>query len=450
MENCALSFEIGDQPGVYLLLSRCGKGAYGEVFRARSVVTGKLFALKVFPESGAASRRELAGVIRYQTAAAHSPLMQIYHAGMEHGRLYYVMDLADDLNGEGEDYEPDTLQNRIARQGRLPASELRRIARELSEDLTLLHRRGLLHRDIKPGNVIFLCGRATPGDIGLVAEDGSGTPAGTAGFLSPETAAGTRPFAAADDFFALGKTIYCALTGNPPEKYPEFPAELRLRDSGDLVALYNRWCAGECGLPAARRRVSRRQLFAVLAAAAMMTAVVGVGVWRRSRPSPAAKARAVLGVQAYWKELEHLAETHALPEEFRRLLPELRRTRDRWRRERTDADLAAFKAPVSAEEIEAMAARPGKADHPEDYVRIARQHAACAEFDAAHRDDPVWRFFELDGQIDAEITRIRALKEIPQLQDHDFGEDLKKIRELFRKRSELVAKIAENQKKSAK
>ena len=45
----------------------------------------------------------------------------------------------------------------------------------------------------------------------------------------------------------------------------------------------------------------------------------------------------------------------------------------------------------------------GKADHPEDYVRIARLDAAVAAFDAAHRDDPVWRYFELDGQIDAEM-----------------------------------------------
>ncbi|MCI5779447.1 MAG: protein kinase [Lentisphaeria bacterium] len=436
-----MNFEIGDQPGGYLLLSRCGRGAYGEVFRARSVVTGKLFALKVFPESGAASQRELAGIIRYQTVAAHSPLMQIYHAGMEADRLYYVMDLADDLAGEGGEYLPDTLQNRMARRGRIPAAELRRIAGELAEDLSLLHRKGLFHRDIKPGNIIFLNGRATLGDIGLAAADGSGTLVGTAGFLSPEVAAGTRPFAAADDFFALGKTIYCALTGNPPEKYPEFPAELRLREAGPVVILYNRWCAGQCGLPAARRKNSRRKLLGMLVAAAMPAVGVSVGVWRWSRPASAAKAGTILNGRAYWAELERLSEAYPLPEEFRRILPEMRKTKERWRRERTDAGQAAFLAPVSAAESEAMAARPGRADHPEDYVRIERQDAAVAASDAAHRDDPVWRYFELDDRIGAEITRIRALKDIPQLQNHDFSDDLRKTRELFRRRREVVAEI---------
>lgn len=433
-----MNFEIGDQPGGYRLLSRCGKGAYGEVFRARSVVTGKLFAIKVFPKSGAASERELAGIVRYQTVAAHSSLMQIYHAGMEDGRLYYVMDLADDLSGEGGEYLPDTLQNRMARRGRIPAAELLRIAGDLAEDLMLLHRKGLFHRDIKPGNIIFLDGRATLGDIGLVAAENSGTLVGTAGFLSPEVVAGTRPFTAADDFFALGRTVYCALTGNPPEQYPEFPAELDLKRAGEVVALYNRWCAGHCGLPAAPRRHTgwRRIAAAVLV---LLAAVAALCLWRMG-PAEAPVAKILTG-QEYAAELERLTETYSPPEEFRRILPEMRKTKERWRRERTDAGQAAFLAPVSAAEIEAMAARPGRADHPEDYVRIERQDAAVAASDAAHRDDPVWRYFELDDRIGAEISRIRALKDIPQLQNHDFSDDLRKTRELFRRRSELAAKI---------
>ena len=145
-----MSFELGEQHGSYRLLSRCGNGAYGEVFRVSNVVTGRLFALKVFPGNGIQSERELTGIKRYQTVAAHSQLLQIYHVDSEDGRLYYVMDLADDLADEEGVYLPDTLQNRIDRDGRIPAAELRQIAGEVAEDLTLLHSKGLFHRDIKP------------------------------------------------------------------------------------------------------------------------------------------------------------------------------------------------------------------------------------------------------------------------------------------------------------
>ena len=97
-----------------------------------------------------------------------------------------------------------------------------------------------------------------------------------------------------------------------------------------------------------------------------------------------------------------------------------------------------------------MAAQPGKAEDPEAYVRIARQDAACAAFDAAHRDDPAVEYFALDDRIGGEIDRIRALKDNPHLRDHDFSDDLRKTGELFRRRREVIAKILKNFKKSAK
>ena len=456
MENCILNgetadpCEVGGQIGGYVLLSRCGGGACGEVFLARSVITGRRFALKVIRRQG---DRELAGIIRYQNAALHTPLMQIRHVGREGDLLYYVMDAADDLNDGAGEYLPDTLLNRMERRGRIPAAELRPLASELAEDLTLLHRKGLCHRDIKPGNILFFDGRAALGDIGLAAPGASGTLVGTVGFIHPEVLAGIRPFAPADDFFALGRTLYCALTGEPPERYPAFPAALDLKEAGEIVALYNRWCAGECVMPSVRRRRAGawRIAAAVLPAAVCIAGIVFLP--RRGKPEelPAANVPAVtVNIREYWTELERMADPSRIPEDFVRMLPELRRTRERWWREKTAAGVAAFNAPVTAAEIEAMAIRPGKADHAEFYVRSERQDAAFAAFDAAHRKDPSWMFFEIDDRIGAEITRIRGLKDIPELRDHyDCGADLGRSRELFRRRDELIGQIVKNFKKSA-
>ena len=172
--------------------------------------------------------------------------MQIYHAGRCGDSFCYVMDAADNLNPEPADYRPDTLENRMKRDGRIAPSKLLEIAKQTEDKLRFLHQKGLLHRDIKPGNILFINGDAVPGDIGLLTGKPGSTLAGTPGFLAPEAAAGTRPFAPQDDFYALGKTLYCALTGYPPEKYPAFPPELSLSECKEVIVLYNRWCAGHC------------------------------------------------------------------------------------------------------------------------------------------------------------------------------------------------------------
>ena len=437
-----MSFEIGDQLGGYKLLSRCGVGAYGEVFRARNVVTGRCFALKVCPEASSRSERELAGIIRYQTASAHSELLQIYHAGTEAGHLYYVMDLADDLEPDGENYVPDTLQNRLDRTGRIPQKELHRIALELAESLTRLHEKGLLHRDIKPSNIIFLNGRATLGDIGLVTADNSGSLAGTSGFLSPEAAAGLRPFAKADDFFALGRTIYCALTGNPPGQYPAFPADLDLKAAAEVVALYNFWCSGSGGLPRLKTRRFRKKplIWAALAAAVLAGLTAGL-LWRNRAPIPA-PAKKIPTIAECKQQLEAMEKAYPLPENFLRLLPAMRERQKLRFEEKSQLGQAASTAPVTEEEISAMAARPGKADYAEDYVRSERQDAARAAFDAAHRNDPEVIFFKLDDEAGCEANRIRVLLDNPHMRDFDFSGDLQKLRELFRQRQEVAQKIA--------
>ena len=213
MENCTLRYKPGDRVESFRLLGECGRGSCGTVFLAENVVTGSRHALKIIPEGGGFSERELDAIVRYMRLCPQSDLMQITHAGRVEGGFYYVMDAADDLNGGRGDYLPDTLENRLKRDGRLSPAAALEMAGQVEKRLCFLHDRGVLHRDIKPANILYIRGEAVPGDIGLLAENSRASLAGTPGFISPEAAGGVRPFAPEDDFYALGKTLYCALTG---------------------------------------------------------------------------------------------------------------------------------------------------------------------------------------------------------------------------------------------
>ena len=131
--------------------------------------------------------------------------MRIYYAGNEDDCFYYVMDAADNLNDDLSDYKPDTLQNRLEFSGRISPESLREIAETLLSSISLLHRKGLMHRDIKPGNVLFINGRALPGDIGLAAGDSENTLVGSSGFISPEVVAGVTNHNLCDIFYTLTK-----------------------------------------------------------------------------------------------------------------------------------------------------------------------------------------------------------------------------------------------------
>lgn len=272
-----MNFKVGDSIGAYRLLSECGEGAYGKVFFAESTVTHRRIALKVVYRHGRNCERELRGLGRYQLICPRTGLLQVYHVEDCGEYFFYTMDAADNLATGGE-YVPDTLANRLRASGRLSAEAVRKMAGELIECLNTLHGKGLLHRDVKPDNILWIDGVAKLGDIGLVATDGATVLAGTPGFLPPEVLAGMRDYEPKDDFYALGKAIYCAVTGNPVEKFPSFPGSRTLGACGDLVVLYNRLCRGETVLPELPR--GKRRIWAVIVAVAAFTcAVLCVGIF---------------------------------------------------------------------------------------------------------------------------------------------------------------------------
>jgi len=221
------------------LVRRIGVGSYGEVWLARNVV-GTWRAVKVVRRSRFDSERpyerEFHGIQKFEPISRlHDSQVDVLHLGRNDadGYFYYVMELADDATNDvssstaanvakPEIYEPRTLKDDADDRRRLPVAECVRIGLALTEALEHLHAHGLVHRDVKPSNIIFIGGRPKLADIGLVADaDATRTHVGTEGFLPPE-GAGT-PQA---DLYALGKVLYEISTGKDRRDFPQAPADL--------------------------------------------------------------------------------------------------------------------------------------------------------------------------------------------------------------------------------
>src|SRR4051812_27377367 len=204
------------------LLRRIGGGSYGDVWLGRSV-TGIYRAIKIVDRSRFADERpflrEFEGIMRFQKAVGGQPRqLALLHVGRDNiaGVLYYVMELADDaLAGTDIDpatYVPLTLKELRVRRGVLPPEECVQIGVELATALLGLHNAGLIHRDVKPSNVIFVSGLAKLADVGLIASsEQTLTSIGTPGYAPPE-GSGT----ASADLYSLGKILYELSTGFSP------------------------------------------------------------------------------------------------------------------------------------------------------------------------------------------------------------------------------------------
>ncbi|MBS1369935.1 MAG: serine/threonine protein kinase [Lentisphaeria bacterium] len=209
----------------YDILQECGRGAYGEVWIARNRA-GSLVALKTVARSEQIEK-ELAGLRSYSRIADSPHLIRIFHIGEVEDTLYYTMELADNLGSEKR-YTPATLGNLLRRKGRFSPNETVELGNKLLAGLEVLHQAHLVHRDIKPENILCVNGEPKLSDIGLVRSiSQSLSLGGTLGFIPPERLkSGSGGRSNADDLYALGKVLYCCLTGNGVEDYPSFPLSL--------------------------------------------------------------------------------------------------------------------------------------------------------------------------------------------------------------------------------
>jgi eukaryotic-like serine/threonine-protein kinase len=203
---------LGPQ-GRYRPVRRIAAGGMGEVWEADDTVLGRRVALKVLVEELAADDHATRRFVREARATArlaHPNVARVYDFGRDGGAPFLVMEL---LEGE-------TLASRVA-SGPLPPAEAARVAAEVADALDAAHHRGIVHRDVKPSNVMMTAGGVKVMDFGIAAAAGethSTTGSGlyaTVAYVSPERVAG-KPATPASDIYSLGAVLYELLCGRPP------------------------------------------------------------------------------------------------------------------------------------------------------------------------------------------------------------------------------------------
>ncbi len=201
--------------GPYELLDRLGSGSAGQVYRARIAGEGPAaLAIKVVPLQSpqrSAQRQRFLREAQTATRLRHPHILPVYDYGESNGQLYLVMKLV----------EGGTLADRIA-QGPLPPGEVMAILTQIAGALDYAHARGVIHRDIKPQNILFdSAGDAYLSDFGIAQPDprvGTQSTAGffgTAAYASPEQCRGEE-LTSASDLYALGVVTFEMLTGTLP------------------------------------------------------------------------------------------------------------------------------------------------------------------------------------------------------------------------------------------
>ncbi len=239
-------FKKGDIFSGCKILSCCGKGSFGVAYLARNLI-GKTIVIKVISKQDCTGR-ELQGLRNYMPISGEHPnLLQIFHIGETGEGFYYTMEAADNLNHNGE-YLPATLGNLMRQGKRFTPGEAICIVRELLAAVRVMHQSGLIHRDIKPDNIIFVDNVAKLSDPGLVVSVGEKTiPAGTPGFIPPEVIEKELPPGFGDDLYAVGMVFYCMVTGYSPRHYPEFPGDMPVEICRQLFPVLSNMCSRDPG-----------------------------------------------------------------------------------------------------------------------------------------------------------------------------------------------------------
>jgi len=205
------------QCGKYELLEVLGRGGMGVVYRARQINLNRLVAVKMILEGRLASHSDIQR-FRIEAQAAgrlsHPNVVTIYEIGELDGRHYYSMDYIDGVS-----------LAQLVREGPQESKRAARYLQTIAEAIHVAHEAGILHRDLKPGNVLidgddeahvtdFGLAKLAGDDSGLTA---SGATLGTPSYMSPEQAAGNRrKVNRTSDVYSLGAILYALLTGKPP------------------------------------------------------------------------------------------------------------------------------------------------------------------------------------------------------------------------------------------
>ncbi|HUF31146.1 MAG TPA: serine/threonine-protein kinase, partial [Gemmatimonadaceae bacterium] len=204
----------------YDLDREIGRGGMGIVYRAKDKRLKRIVAVKVLPpEFSYRSEIKTRFLREAETAAQlnHPNIVPIYSVDESEGLVYFVMACIDG----------STLARELNERGRLGVDQTRRVMREVTDALAYAHGRGVVHRDIKPDNILLdgETGRAMVTDFGIaraMQESGdsrltaTGMAIGTPTYMSPEQAVGDKVIDGRSDLYALGVVAYQMLAGEPP------------------------------------------------------------------------------------------------------------------------------------------------------------------------------------------------------------------------------------------
>jgi hypothetical protein len=328
--------------GAYRIEAEIGAGGMGRVFRAVHVDLARTVALKVLltgAGAGSEAERRFEREARVAMTLRHASLVSVFDAGVVDGQRYIAMELIDGT----------PLHHLIARDGALAPARAARLAREVAEGLAYLHAHGIVHRDVKPSNVMVeRSGRARLLDFGLALPfdatrmTEAGVVVGTPRYCAPEVLHG-EDHTPASDVFGLGRMLDEMLPAERDGALADLVRKLTQPDparrqlsSAKVVQLL----AELESTPAARTAMLAvaprpRTRVAAVAAAALLGAVLltVLVATRRIRPQPPAPPPAAspsppgrpdpLRVQIFVQKLL----------ELRRAVPELAELRRRWNAE---------------------------------------------------------------------------------------------------------------------
>jgi tRNA A-37 threonylcarbamoyl transferase component Bud32 len=212
--ECGEKFRVERAFDNFTLLETLGVGGMGSVYKARDTRLNRFVALKLLRSELSADPAEIRRLEHEAraTAAVNDPhVIQVFSSGTDHGQFYLVMELVDQ----------GSLDDRMAEEGRVGEAQVLDTGIQVARGLRAAQEKGLIHRDVKPGNILFADERtAKIGDFGLAVAAGQNAEAqneiwGTPYYVAPERLI-NEPEDFRSDLYSLGATLYHALAGRPP------------------------------------------------------------------------------------------------------------------------------------------------------------------------------------------------------------------------------------------
>lgn len=213
--------------GSYVITDWIGQGGMGQVFKAVHHVMGRICAVKVLPLTRATldARKNFIQEIRMQAVLDCPYLVRAYDAGQDGNVHYLVTEFVPGMD----------LRKLVKSQGPLPVSQAAKIVMQAAMGLDYAHRQGMVHRDVKPGNILVTpTGEAKVSDVGLagfakdlINDPRAGKIIGTTDYLSPEQIRTPLEIEPVADIYSLGCTLYYAICGKVP--FPGGDTKSKLR-----------------------------------------------------------------------------------------------------------------------------------------------------------------------------------------------------------------------------